>query len=70
MRLAYRSLRRLSAAIPRLRSSAGVTPTGDAVKLALTGSPTLLAFLSSGCTSCAGFWGTLGDRRALPACGP
>jgi hypothetical protein len=45
---------------------AGVTPTGDAVKLALTGSPTLLAFLSSGCTSCAGFWGTLGDRRALP----
>ncbi len=45
---------------------AGVTPTGDAVKLALTGSPTLLAFLSSGCTSCAGFWETLGDRRALP----
>jgi hypothetical protein len=45
---------------------AGVTPSGDAVKLALTGSPTLLAFLSSGCTSCAGFWGTLGDRRALP----
>jgi hypothetical protein len=45
---------------------AGVTPTGDAVKLALTGSPTLLAFLSSGCASCAGFWETLGDRRALP----
>lgn len=45
---------------------AGVTPTGDAVKLALTGSPTLLAFLSSGCTSCAGFWETLGDRRVLP----
>jgi hypothetical protein len=45
---------------------AGVTPSGDAVKLALTGSPTLLAFLSSGCTSCAGFWRTLGDRRALP----
>lgn len=45
---------------------AGVTPTGDAVKLALTGSPTMLAFLSSGCTSCAGFWETLGDRRALP----
>jgi hypothetical protein len=45
---------------------AGVMPTGDAVKLALTGSPTLLAFLSSGCTSCTGFWETLGDRRALP----
>jgi hypothetical protein len=45
---------------------AGVTPTGDAVKLSLDGTPTLLAFLSSGCTSCAGFWETLGDDR-LPA---
>jgi hypothetical protein len=45
---------------------AGVTPTGDAIKLTLDGTPTLLAFLSSGCTSCAGFWETLdGDR--LPA---
>jgi hypothetical protein len=45
---------------------AGVTPTGDAVKLSLSGGPTLLAFLSTGCTSCARFWETLGDR-ALPA---
>jgi hypothetical protein len=45
---------------------AGVTPTGDAIKLSLDGTPTLLAFLSSGCTSCAGFWETLGDDR-LPA---
>jgi len=42
---------------------AGVTPTGDAIKLAFDGTPTLLAFLSSGCTSCARFWDTLGDRR-------
>jgi hypothetical protein len=45
---------------------AGVTPTGDAIKLALDGTPTLLAFLSSGCTSCAGFWERLGGR-GLPA---
>ena len=45
---------------------AGVTPTGDAVKLGFSGAPTLLAFLSSGCTSCARFWEVLGDRSALP----
>jgi hypothetical protein len=44
----------------------GATPAGDAVKLTLDGIPTLLAFLSSGCTSCAGFWKTLADGR-LPA---
>ena len=51
---------RANAAAPEL---VGVTPAGDAIKLALTGAPTLLAFLSSGCTSCAGFWGTLAERR-------
>ena len=48
---------------------AGVTPAGDAIKLSFSGAsaePTLLAFLSTGCTSCAGFFDTLGDRRALP----
>jgi hypothetical protein len=46
---------------------AGVTPVGDAVKLSFDhGSPTLLAFLTSGCSTCAGFWETLADRR-LPA---
>ena len=35
---------------------AGLTPTGDAIKLSLSGGATLLAFLSSGCTSCARFW--------------
>jgi hypothetical protein len=45
----------------------GVTPTGDAVRLAFDGrasTPTLLAFLSTGCTSCAHFFETLGERRA------
>ena len=46
---------------------AGVTPTGDAVKLAFHGTPTLLAFLSTGCTSCAAFWEKLGDTRPAPA---
>ena len=45
---------------------AGATPTGDAIKLSFGPTPTLLAFLSSGCTSCASFWDTLGDGR-LPA---
>jgi hypothetical protein len=51
---------------PAAPELAGVTPSGDAVKLALTGSPTLLAFLSSGCTSCGGFWERLGDSRPAP----
>ena len=54
---------RTDAAAPEL---AGVTPTGDAVKLAFHGTPTLLAFLSSGCTSCGAFWGTLGESRPAP----
>ena len=48
---------------------AGVTPDGDAVKLAFEGAgtaPTLLAFLTSGCGTCAAFWEALGERR-LPA---
>jgi hypothetical protein len=57
---------RESAVAPEL---AGVTPDGDAVKLAFEGAgtaPTLLAFLTSGCGTCAAFWETLGERR-LPA---
>jgi hypothetical protein len=42
---------------------AGATPTGDAIKLAFGRTSTLLAFLSSGCTSCAAFWDTLGEGR-------
>src|SRR5437868_417173 len=40
----------------------GTTPDGDAIGLAFDGAgsaPTLLAFLTSGCSSCAGFWETL-----------
>jgi hypothetical protein len=37
---------------------AGVTPGGDALAVAVAGADhlTLLAFLSSGCSTCAGFW--------------
>jgi hypothetical protein len=48
---------------------AGVTPAGDAIQLSFEGpgtGPTLLAFLSTGCTSCVGFFETLGESRALP----
>jgi hypothetical protein len=52
------SARRARRAVP----IAGTTPDGDAVKLDFDGgatAPTLLAFLSSGCASCAEFWETL-----------
>jgi hypothetical protein len=47
---------------------AGSTPAGDAVQLAFHGAqaPTLLAFLTSGCGTCAGFWETLGEQRLPP----
>jgi hypothetical protein len=47
----------------------GATPDGDVVALAFDGPasvPTLLAFLTSGCSTCAGFWETLGERRLPP----
>jgi hypothetical protein len=63
--------------LPPERSSAsvhdlaGVTPRGDAVVVSMAASGrTLLAFLSSGCTSCAAFWSALGEParlRLLPA---
>jgi hypothetical protein len=48
---------------------AGSTPSGDAVRLAFEGGssgPVLLAFLTTGCSTCAGFWDGLGDGQ-LPA---
>lgn len=45
---------------------AGHTLEGDAVSLdfsGATGPPTLLAFLSSGCSVCGSFWQRLGERR-------
>lgn len=40
------------------RDLVGVTPRGDAVSIAVVGvrHSTLLAFLTSGCSTCAGFW--------------
>ena len=60
--------------LPRERSStsaptvAGMTPAGDALALsvATAGRLTLLAFLSSGCSTCQGFWSALAtDARSL-----
>jgi len=48
---------------------AGSTPDGDVVTLAFEGAasmPTLLAFLTSGCSTCARFWETLGEQRLPP----
>lgn len=46
---------------------AGVTPHGDALAVAPTGTDglTLLAFLSTGCASCAGFWDSFADQDRL-----
>jgi len=55
---------------------AGETPAGDAINVGVAGSvePTLLAFLTSGCLTCAGFWeafdraeelGVPGDARLV-----
>jgi hypothetical protein len=47
---------------------AGVTPAGDAMQLSFEpgAAPTLLAFLTSGCSTCLDFWESLGEQR-LPA---
>ena len=47
----------------------GTTPAGEEVALSLRGSgPTLLAFLSSGCTTCKAFWSAFGEGvPAAPA---
>jgi hypothetical protein len=48
---------------------AGQTPSGDAVAITVVGSPghTLVAFLSSGCSTCAGFWAAFArPELALP----
>jgi hypothetical protein len=45
----------------------GVDARGDAVHVGVAGNGrlTLLAFLSSGCTTCAGFWDAFHEGRAL-----
>ncbi len=55
---------------PRAAGSAvfeleGQSPSGDGLAISVTSAPaTLLAFLSSGCTGCAGFWQELASGRA------
>jgi hypothetical protein len=49
----------------------GVSPTGDGVRVAVVDvpGPTLLAFLTSGCTTCVGFWNTFAAPGRLAAPG-
>jgi hypothetical protein len=49
----------------RAPAIAGHSPHGDVATLSFEGpasTSTLLAFLTSGCSTCAGFWDTLGER--------
>ena len=45
----------------------GTTPRGDAVSVSVVGvdRPTLVAFLTSGCSTCAGFWTAFSDLGRL-----
>lgn len=45
----------------------GATPAGDSIAIGVMGSAedTLLAFLSSGCLTCAGFWEAFADGERL-----
>ena len=48
------------------RDVAGQTPGGDSVQVSVTtGQDTVLAFLSSGCLTCHGFWSRFGDGTPL-----
>jgi hypothetical protein len=51
--------------ISPVASITGVTPTGATASISLTGSRgfTLLAFLSSGCSTCKAFWRVFGSGR-------
>jgi hypothetical protein len=53
---------------PEAHDVAGETPFGDAVQIGLApgGPNTLLAFLTSGCTLCRGFWEALQPERRGP----
>jgi hypothetical protein len=53
---------------PTAADVTGRAPSGDALHVAVTraGAPTLLAFLSSGCDTCQGFWDSLADDRRPP----
>ncbi len=49
----------------------GVTPTGDALSIAVVGAQhsTLIAFLTSGCSTCAEFWSAFASAARLPVPG-
>ena len=53
----------------RAMDIAGVTPSGGtrSVAVARTDHRTLLAFLTTGCATCAGFWEAFSDEVDLPA---
>lgn len=53
--------------LPAVVDVVGVTPAGDAVAVGLRGSDrvTMLAFLSSGCGTCANFWAALRNGEQL-----
>ena len=53
--------------LPEVVDVSGVTPDGDAVAVGLrsSGRVTMLAFLSSGCGTCAGFWAALRSGEGL-----
>ena len=56
---------RLPSTARRAVDIAGETPTGDAISVGVVdvSHPTLVAFLTSGCTTCAGFWSAFAQRR-------
>ena len=60
-------LPRMGAGLGPAADLAGVGLRDDAVSIPVVGVPhrTLLAFLSSGCLTCRGFWHAFGDQRAL-----
>jgi hypothetical protein len=52
-------------ASPTAADVSGITPHGDAASFTIVGAeqPTMLAFLTSGCSTCVGFWDAFADPR-------
>lgn len=59
--------RQNGAVLPEIVDISGVTPAGDAIAVGLRRAEqaTMLAFLSSGCTTCSGFWEPLRNGERL-----
>ena len=60
-----RDTERLARSTRRATDIAGESPTGDALSIGVVDvdHPTLVAFLTSGCTTCAGFWTAFSQPR-------